>query len=60
MEELMGRKIFRIVLAIIWFVVAYLCYTRNDIAFTVISAVLGLAFLYKGITYKEETVVENR
>lgn len=56
----MGRKIFRIVLAIIWFVVAYLCYTRNDIAFTVISAVLGLAFLYKGITYKEEKVVENK
>ncbi len=50
----MGKKVFRIIIAIIWFVVAGLCFKRNDIAFAVISAVLGIGFLYKAITTKEE------
>lgn len=49
----MGKKVFRIIIAIICFIVAGLCFKRNDIAFAIISGVLAIAFLYKGITSEE-------
>ena len=41
----MNRKVLRIILAVIWFVVAILSYTRNEIPFTIIGAILGIIFL---------------
>ncbi len=41
----MNRKVLRIILAVIWFVVAILSYTRNEMSFTIISAILGVLFL---------------
>lgn len=46
----MGKKVFRIIIAIIWFIVAGLCFKRNEIAFAIITGVLAIGFLYKGIT----------
>ncbi|WP_394010552.1 hypothetical protein [Anaerococcus cruorum] len=41
----MNTKVLRIILAVIWFVVAILSYTRNEIPYTIISAVVGIVFL---------------
>ena len=41
----MNRKVLRIILAIIWFVVAVLSYKRNEMVFAILSAVLAVVFL---------------
>ncbi|WP_394022556.1 hypothetical protein ACF3NF_05740 [Anaerococcus martiniensis] len=41
----MNRKVLRIILAVIWFAVAILSYTRNEIPFAIIGAILGIIFL---------------
>ena len=41
----MNTKVLRIILAVIWFVVAILSYKRNEMAFAIISAVLAVLFL---------------
>lgn len=41
----MNRKVLRIIIAVIWFAVAILSYTRNEIPFTIIGAILGIIFL---------------
>ncbi|MFO3665670.1 hypothetical protein ACCQ41_05370 [Anaerococcus sp. ENR0831] len=41
----MNRKVLRIIIAVIWFAVAILSYTRNEIPYTIISAVVGVLFL---------------
>ena len=41
----MNTKVLRIIIAVIWFVVAILSYTRNEIPFTIISAIVGIVFL---------------
>lgn len=46
----MGKKVFRIIIAIIRFIAAGMCFKRNDIALAIISGVLDIGFLYKGIT----------
>ena len=49
----MGKKVFRIIIAIIWFIAAGMCFKRNEIALAIISGVLAIGFLYKGITVEE-------
>ncbi|WP_306483158.1 hypothetical protein [Anaerococcus sp.] len=49
----MGKKVFRIIIAIIWFIAAGLCFKRNEIVLAIISGVLAIAFLYKGIASEE-------
>lgn len=49
----MGKKVFRIIIAIIWFIAAGLCFKRNEIALAIISGVLAIEFLYKGIASEE-------
>lgn len=46
----MGKKVFRIIIAIIRFIEAGMCFKRNDKALAIISGVLAIGFLYKGIT----------
>ncbi len=41
----MNTKVLRIIIAVIWFAVAILSYTRNEIPYTIISAIVGLLFL---------------
>lgn len=41
----MNRKVLRIIIGLIWIVVAILSYSRNEIPFTIISAIVGIVFL---------------
>jgi len=53
-----NRKVLRIILAVIWFVVAILSYTRNEMSFTIISAILGVLFLV--FAFKTDETSNNR
>ncbi|MFO3717074.1 hypothetical protein AB9Q04_01765 [Anaerococcus sp. ENR1011] len=54
----MNRKVLRIILAIIWFVVAILSYKRNEMVFAILSAVLAVVFLV--FAFKNEDNSSNR
>ncbi len=54
----MNTKVLRIILAVIWFVVAILSYTRNEIPYTIISAIVGLLFLV--FAFKTDEASNNR
>lgn len=54
----MNRKVLRIILAVIWFVVAILSYTRNEMSFTIISTILGVLFLV--FVFKTDETSNNR
>ncbi len=51
----MNNKVLRIIIALIWFAVAILSYTRNEIPFTVISAILGILFLVFAFRTNEDS-----
>jgi len=53
-----NRKVLRIILAVIWFVVAILSYTRNEMSFTIISTILGVLFLV--FVFKTDETSNNR
>ena len=40
----MDSKMLRIIVGIIWIVVAIISYTRNDMTFAIISAILAILF----------------
>ncbi|MFO3715297.1 hypothetical protein [Anaerococcus cruorum] len=54
----MNTKVLRIIIAVIWFVVAILSYTRNEIPYTIISAVVGIVFLV--FAFKTDETSNNR
>lgn len=54
----MNRKVLRIIIAVIWFAVAILSYTRNEMPYTIISAIVGLLFLV--FAFKTDETSNNR
>lgn len=54
----MNTKVLRIIIAVIWFAVAILSYTRNEIPYTIISAIVGLLFLV--FAFKTDETSNNR
>lgn len=54
----MNTKVLRIIIAVIWFAVAILSYTRNEMPYTIISAIVGLLFLV--FAFKTDETSNNR
>ena len=54
----MNTKVLRSIIAVIWFAVAILSYTRNEMPYTIISAIVGLLFLV--FAFKTDETSNNR